>query len=111
MKEKNSGSYPHIDRPWMKYYDKEKALQQDPNTNLADYVKMKNQGRTDNVAETYYGSEMTYHELFDKVDNASKVLVGIGVNKNDRIMNLDLTFQKQDKYGLVHHKLVQFLIL
>lgn len=88
MEEKNSSGYPHIDRPWMKYYDKEKALQQDPNTNLADYVKMKNQGRTDNIAETYYGSEMTYDELFDKVDNASKVLVGIGVNKNDRIMNL-----------------------
>ena len=34
--------FPHIERPWMKYYDKEKLISENPKTNLADYVREKN---------------------------------------------------------------------
>lgn len=36
--------YPHIERPWMKFYDKKLINSENPHTNLADYIKIKNQG-------------------------------------------------------------------
>lgn len=86
--EKKMTGYPHIDQPWMDYYNKEKVSSKDPDTNLADYIKQKNQNNKSEVSGTYYGSETTYDELFSKVDDASKVLIGIGVRQQDRIMNL-----------------------
>jgi acyl-CoA synthetase (AMP-forming)/AMP-acid ligase II len=80
--------YPHIDKPWMKYYDDERIKSEDAKTNLADYIKQKNKDNTNGIAETYFGTKTTYQELFDKIDNFSKMLVGLGIKKGDRIMYL-----------------------
>ena len=80
--------YPHIDRPWMQYYDSEKIKSEDPKTNLADYVKQKNVKNENGIAGTYYGSKTSYHDLFEKIDSFSKMLAGLGVKKGDRIMYL-----------------------
>ena len=80
--------YPHIDRPWMKYYEDEKIKSENPKTNLADYIKQKNLKNGNGIAGTYYGSKTSYHNLFERVDDFSKMLVGLGVKKGDRIMYL-----------------------
>ncbi len=80
--------YPHIDKPWMKYYDSEKIKSEDPKTNLADYIKQKNIRNGHGIASTYYGAQTSYQELFEKIDNFSKMLVGMGVKKGDRIIYL-----------------------
>lgn len=80
--------YPHITKPWMKYYDESKIKCENPKTNLADYIKQKNNGNEYGIASTYYGSKTSYHELFEKIDNFSKMLTGLGVKKGDRIMYL-----------------------
>lgn len=80
--------YPHIDKPWMKFYDEKKIHTEDPKTNLADYLKLKNQKNMNEIAETYYGATLSYNELFEKVDSFSKMLIGLGVKKGSRILFL-----------------------
>lgn len=80
--------YPHIDRPWMKYYEDEKIKMESPKTNLADYIKRKNLKNENGIAETYYSSKISYNELFEKIDDFSKMLIGLGVKKGDRILYL-----------------------
>ena len=80
--------FPHIDRPWMKYYDKEKLLSKNPKTNLADYVREKNINNLSGIAETYYGSKTSYKELLNRVDEYSKMLTGLGIKKDSRIVYL-----------------------
>lgn len=80
--------YPYITKPWMKYYDESKVKNENPKTTLADYIKQKNNGNENGIASTYYGSKTSYHELFEKIDNFSKMLTGLGVKKGDRIMYL-----------------------
>lgn len=81
-------NYPHQSRMWMKYYDEKQIQREIPKTNLFDYVKSKNIYNQNSVAETYYGSKITYSQLFEKVDEYSKMLTGLGVKKGNRIMYL-----------------------
>lgn len=79
--------YPSIDKPWMKYYDCDN-LQPDPKLNLVDYIKQKNVGRENHIANIYYGKKTTYREMYKHIDNASKALTYIGVKKGERILFL-----------------------
>ena len=80
--------YPHIDRPWMKYYDESVVNMEEPKTNLTEYLKIKTDGNSSLLAHTYYGKDMTLDELFYKVDIASKVLTELGVKKGEIVMNM-----------------------
>lgn len=87
MQQEKTG-YPHIDRPWSKWY---LGLDYDSinmDTNLADYIKSRNIGREKLIAQTYYGNKFTYGELFQRFDDASRVLSGLDVSKGDVIFNL-----------------------
>lgn len=80
--------YPHIDRPWMQYYNRDADNIIIPECNLTEYLRMKNADRGSAIAGTYYGSECTYDEFFHKTELAAKVLSQIGIKKGDIIMNL-----------------------
>ena len=80
--------YPHIDKPWLQFYDKEVISVPEPKTNLTEYLKMKNQGRGNLIASSYYGKEISFNELFTKADVAARVLNELGVKKGEVIMNL-----------------------
>ncbi len=86
MENKQTG-YPHIDKPWMKYYDKNSAHYEKFLGNPVDYLKEKNINRKGKTAESYYGKKFSYDEiLFD--DTATKVLKSLNVKKGDIILNL-----------------------
>ena len=80
--------YPHIDKPWNKYYSSEQLSIELPNVNILDYLKIKNKKNIGAVAEIYYGREFTYDELFYNSYVAAKVLDQIGVKKGDVVANL-----------------------
>ena len=80
--------YPHIDRPWMKWYDKERLQRMPPKMNIQQYIRNENVGREQLTARTYYGKKTTYGEMFQKQDEASRVFSELGVKKQDRIMYL-----------------------
>ncbi len=87
--EKMKTGYPHKDSPWMKFYDFSKIYyNEDPKVNLTEYLKMKNKGNGDKIAQTYYGNKISYDEFFYNSDMAARVLSQVGVKKGDSIMNL-----------------------
>ena len=88
MVKKELTGYPHIDKPWMKYYDLEVANRKEPKVNMTDYLRLKTTGLDSEIATSYYGKETTYGEFWNKVDTAAKVLKELGIKKYDRVMNL-----------------------
>ncbi len=88
MSIKENTGYPHIDKPWMQFYDEELAKKEEPKVNLTQYLKDKTIGLGSHIESSYYGKEKTYDEFWTQVDNASKVLNDLGVKKYDRIMYL-----------------------
>ena len=89
MDDLNKTGYPHIDRPWMKYYEKNESNLYLPKLNLSDYLKEYNKNRGSKISQTYYGKEITYDELFYNSDLAAKILSEVGVKKGDRILNMN----------------------
>lgn len=89
MEKLNITGYPHIDKPWMQFYDRRASKLYLPKINMVDYLKQKSEKWGSNVAQTYYGNQFTYEELFHKADIASKVLSQLGVKKGDRILTLN----------------------
>lgn len=80
--------YPHIDRPWMKYYSEDVLLDIPPKTNMTEYIKKITKPYKKLIANTFYGREFTYEEFFFNVDNCSRMLTHIGVSKEDVIAYL-----------------------
>lgn len=85
-KEKNTG-YPHIDKPWLKFYTEEDKDLNIPNMNIVEYIKYKNKNNLGRVAETYYGKEISYDELLYRSDLASRALSQAGIKKGDIVAN------------------------
>lgn len=88
MKEKKQTGYPSIDKPWLKYYDKEFLAQPIPAMNIYTYLRAMTQNYDHLTALSYYGKEISYQELFTHIDEAAKVLTSIGVKSGDRVMYL-----------------------
>lgn len=78
--------YPHLDKPWLQYYDAEFFKKPLPEMTLVDYIKDKNKNNEDLTAITFFGKKISYSELYGKIDEASRVLSELGVNDGDRIM-------------------------
>lgn len=70
--------YPSIDKPWLKYYDTEFLKQPIPKMNIYSYLQNMTKDYGDYIALSYYGKEISYKEMFGHIDEAAKVLLGIG---------------------------------
>lgn len=80
--------YLHIDKPWMKFYDKKLVKMDDPKVNITQYLKDKTRGLDNNIATIYHGKKQDYKNFFNDVDDASKVLFELGIRDHDCILNL-----------------------
>ncbi len=80
--------YPHLDRMWLKYYDKDFLKEHVPEMTITDYMKSYNKEKTGMNAISYFGKHIKYYELYEHIDEASKVLKALGGEYNDRVMNL-----------------------
>ena len=87
MENKKTG-YPHIDRPWMKYYDGLYIPNGEPTIGMVDLLKERNKWRKSKVAVEYYGKKISYDELWERANNASKVLSNLGVKQGDIILSM-----------------------
>lgn len=93
----NKTGYPHIDKPWMKYYEGIDIPKEDPKTNMVEVLKERNKDRKDKIAYEYYGKKVSYDKMFDNADNASKVLTQIGVKQGDIIMCLTPNIPEEEE--------------
>lgn len=99
MENKKTG-YPHLDKPWMKYYEGREFKEDIPNQNLVEILKARNISRMSNPSAVYFGKEISYDELFYNADMASKVLDQLGVRKKDIILSL-VPNMPEDEYILL----------
>ena len=79
--------YPHLDKPWMKYYESDNNIEFG-NSNIFNFIKEKNKKYGSDTAESYYGRNFSYDELFYKVDLTTRALKDFGVKKGDVVVNL-----------------------
>ena len=80
--------YPHVDKPWMKYYEGRDFKEEIPEKNLVEVLKERNISRMSMPSSVYFSRVFDYGELFASADEASKVLDQLGVKKKDIILSL-----------------------
>lgn len=80
--------YPAIDKPWMKYYSNETIKGDIPKTTIFSYMHDHSAPYSNTTAITYYGATTSYHELYDQIYTAARVLQTLGIKKGDRILCL-----------------------
>ena len=79
--------YPHIDKPWLKYYTEDQKEIIIPDVNIVDYIKNKNKNNLSKTAETYYGKDFSYDEVLAKSDLAARALNQVGIKKQEVVAN------------------------
>jgi len=83
MVEKKLTGYPSIDKPWLKYYSEEEKTAYLPACTMYEYVLSRNQDNMARTAINYYGTNITYGQLFRQIDIAASALENIGVKAGD----------------------------
>ena len=54
--------FPHLDKPWLKYYDKDFLEKPLPEMTIVDYIKSQNKSNEDLSAITFFGNQVSYSE-------------------------------------------------
>lgn len=83
MDEQKLTGYPSIDKPWLKYYNKELISGEIPQVRVYDYMFSKNREFPNDVALNYFGRKISYSSLFENIDKAAKSFKALGVNEGD----------------------------
>lgn len=82
MKNETTG-FPSIDRPWLKYYNKEAIEASIPECTIYEYMYENNKNYPNDIALIYFNRRITYKELFTNIEKAVKAFVNVGVKKSD----------------------------
>ena len=69
--------------PWDKYYGKKNMFYTIPNCSVYDYIYKKHFKYKDNIAMEYYGTKITYNELFRQIDICARAFKSQGIKKGD----------------------------
>lgn len=88
---KEPTGYPHIDKPWLKYYSQEAIDAPLPEGSLYDYMTACTQDRLDCVALRYFGKKITHREFRRRISVCAGALVAHGVKKGDMVSVCVLT--------------------
>ena len=75
--------YPSIDMPWLKYYTEEQILAPIPNMSALEYLKILNNNNLNLPAIEFLGKQITYLELFKKINDTTKSLHALGVKPGE----------------------------
>lgn len=96
-REKELTGYPSIDKPWLKYYSEDKQGNPMPQGTLYQYLYECNKDNLNDIALNYFGTRISYKNLFENIDTVAKSFVALGVKKGD-IVTLLLLNQPETVY-------------
>ena len=88
MKQVKKTGYPHLNKPWMDFYDKTYTNVPFSEDTIYDFFIKNNQNHLSSIATDFYGYRISYSKMIDNIDNLAKGLVSVGVNKEDRILSI-----------------------
>ena len=75
--------YPSIDKPWLKYYSDEAINAPLPRMTMYQYMLSNNQAHLEDVSFCYYGRQLTYRELLDKISATAGAFHTFGIRSGD----------------------------
>ena len=79
----NLTGFASIDRPWLSVYRVDDILRPLPKMTAYQYLWENNKDYLDNVALSYFGVEITYKELFQRIDKVNTAFQKMGVKPGD----------------------------
>lgn len=82
-KVKISTGYPSIDKPWLKYYSQEVIDASLPECTLFEHVFNNNQDNLDRIALVYYGTKISYRQMFQEISHIASTLEDNDVKEGD----------------------------
>ena len=83
----NLTGYPHIDKPWMQYYEKNIEFN-GYNKKIMDYLCEKTSSFDDYTALNYYGKKISFGDFKEKTVEAAKVVSSLGIREGQRVLFL-----------------------
>lgn len=83
MKDTTLTGYASIDKPWLKFYDKETINTPIPNQTIYEHLYDNNKDYLNGIAIEYFGKKITYKKLFDNIDEVAIAFDSLGVKKGD----------------------------
>ena len=69
--------------PWDKYYGKKNMFYIVPNMSVYEYIYNKHFKYKDNIAMEYYGTKITYREMFSQIDKCARAFKSQGIKMGD----------------------------
>lgn len=91
MREKELTGYPSIDKPWLKYYSEEAINSQMPECTIYEYMYENNKEYLDNQAIDYFGTKISYEQLFENIDKVGISFQELGVRPGDVVTIVSLS--------------------
>ena len=88
--EQQMTGYPSIDKPWLKYYSEEAVNVPLPEMTMYQYIWENNKDHLSDVALRYYGTKITYGNLFEQIKKATSAFYAMGVRKGDAVTIMSL---------------------
>lgn len=83
--------YPSIDKPWLKYYSEQAISTDIPECTAYDYLLKQNKEYLERTALQYFERRISYGELFENIEKATKAFTAIGLKKGDIIIIATVT--------------------
>lgn len=83
MAEKKKNDFIMKDKVWMKYYSEEAKNVTLPECTAYNYMKQLNSDRYDQPALHYYGKDITFAELVDRIEKTAQAFCAAGVRPGD----------------------------
>jgi len=83
--------YPSVEKPWRKYYSKEAINVKLPECTIYEYLWDSNKETLNNIALNYFDRKITFRQLFEKIEMATKAFASIGVKEGDIIVMATVT--------------------
>lgn len=77
--------YPSVDKPWLKYYSEEAINAPLPECTMYQYIWESNKEHLSDIALRYYGTIITYGELFENIKKAANAFYAMGVRAGDTV--------------------------
>ena len=81
--EKQLTGYPSVDKPWLKYYEEAAFTEEFPECSVYESVKWNNNDHQEDIAIDFCGHEITYGQLFDKIESLAGKLLEYGVKEQE----------------------------
>ena len=83
---------PSIAKPWMKHYDPEWAKRPIPECSIYDQLKESAGHTPDQTALMYYGTEITYSQMMQKIDQYAAAFDALGVKAGEYVSFYTVSF-------------------